>query len=134
MKYWKGFLLLSVLFLASCSSSDLSELSGDWVAEQLSSGDLDCTEELDDEYILDIDRVSRSYGLQLDINSCGGSLSGGRGGNIEFKDPACTEACCDSEGALCLLDALLLVDEYDLQSDVLVLTGSSVRIEFSRRD
>lgn len=129
-------ILFSLCLIAgpSCSSSDLSELSGDWVAEQLSSGDLDCTEELDDEYILDIDEASRSFGIELDINSCGGSLSGGRGGNIEFEDPACTEACCDSEGALCLLDALLVVDAYDLQSDVLILTGNSVRIVFSRRD
>ncbi len=129
MKYLISLFLLSLLSLWSCSS-DIDELAGNWEAESLSSGNLDCEEQLDGSYILDIEARSETFGISLDINSCSGSINGARRGNIEFKDPACTEACCDSEGALCLLDALLVVDSYDLQGDLLILTGNSVEISF----
>jgi len=66
----------------------------------------------------------------LDVNGCSGLISKARNGEINFKPGACTEACCDSDGALCLLDALLVVDSYDLQGDQLILTGKSVEITF----
>jgi heat shock protein HslJ len=120
---------LSIFTLLGCSS-DFDELAGNWVAESLSSGNLDCEEQLDGSYILDIEARSETFGISLDINTCSGSIKGARRGNIEFKDPACTEACCDSEGALCLLDALLKVDSYNLQGDELILSGNSVEIVF----
>ena len=104
------------------------------MAEDLSAGDLGCSEDLNGDYILGLDIDSRSYTLQLDINSCGGSIGGVQNNKIEFNDPACTEACCDSEGALCLLDALLVVDSYELTASQLILRGSDVRIEFSPAD
>ena len=131
MNFLKILFACFALLFASCSS-DLEELSGDWLAEDLSAGDLGCSEDLNGDYILDIDRTSRTYGLQLDVNGCGGNINGGRNNKIEFKSPACTEACCDSEGALCLLDALLVVETYEFSSNQLILRGNDVRIVFSR--
>jgi hypothetical protein len=127
------FIFCCALFTASCSSN-LEELSGDWLAEDLSAVDLSCSEDLEGDYVLSLDAESSSYSLELDINGCGGSIVDGRDGKIEFESPACTEACCDSEGALCLRDALLVVDSYELTSSQLILEGSDVRIVFSPVD
>ncbi|NBC03879.1 MAG: hypothetical protein GVY20_09280 [Bacteroidetes bacterium] len=124
-------LLFCVALAVSSCSSDLNGLAGEWVAEDLSAGNLGCSEDLEGDYVLSLDTDSRSYGLELDVNGCGGTLENATDGKIEFKGPACTEACCDSEGALCLLDALLMVDAYELTSNNLILVGNDVRILFS---
>lgn len=118
------------LAISSCAS-EREGLSGDWVAEDLSAGSLGCSEDLEGDYVLNLDAGSSSYSLELDINGCGGSIEEAREGEIEFKSPACTEACCDSEGALCLLEALLRVDAYELSSRNLILFGNDVQIIFS---
>jgi len=124
------FLFCLALAVSSCAS-ERDGLAGEWVAEDLSAGDLGCSEDLTGDYVLSLDSDSRSYGLELDVNGCGGSIEDARDGKIEFKGGACTEACCDSEGAICLLDALLLVDAYELSSSNLILFGNDVQIIFS---
>ena len=122
--------LIFFLFCLWSCSNDFESLSGVWVAESLESGSQACEEELLDDYILDIDATSESYGLQLDINGCSGLISKARNGEINFKPGACTEACCDSDGAICLLQVLSRVERYEFDGDRLILSTSSAEIIF----
>lgn len=63
-----------------------------------------------------------SYRLQLDVNSCGGTLLSISELGIIFDNPACTEACCDSDFALRFASLLTAVNMYKIEDDTLLLS------------
>lgn len=132
MKKLPGLLSFLLIFLFSCSD-DMDSISGAWLAESMDSGDLGCSEELLEPYLLDIDERSKTYNLQLDVNGCSGVIGRVKNGEIDFDPGACTEACCDSSGAQCLLQVLTEVDRYELMDDHLILYNATAEIVFERQ-
>jgi hypothetical protein len=129
----KQILILLAFSLLSCSD-DINSISGVWLTDSLESGELGCSEQLLEPYILDIDVPSRTYSLQLDVNSCSGSVATIGSGKIDFESGACTEACCDSDGAQCLLQVLLDAERYEVKGSTLILSTATAKIVFRSKD
>jgi len=62
-----------------------------------------------------------TYGLKLDINSCGGKFQAREDHRIEMEFPACTEACCDSPFSVKLANTLPKVTSYRMMGRYLYL-------------
>jgi hypothetical protein len=63
----------------------------------------------------------KQYVLRLDVNTCGGEYKKGKG--IVFGPGYCTEACCDSEAAIRLMEALSRVRNYSEKPGLILLKG-----------
>jgi heat shock protein HslJ len=63
---------------------------------------------------------SGNASLRLDVNLCGGKVNIGQH-SIKIDVQTCTEACCDSEYALQLMQSLQRIKNYKLVEDTLWL-------------
>jgi len=76
----------------------------------------------------------RTFSMQLDVNSCGGSAVFNPNNIIFFNDISCTEACCDSPFVTEMLRLLAQVNRYQFNEDQMVLSGSKgITISFVRK-
>lgn len=64
----------------------------------------------------------KTYNLSLDINTCGGSILSISELGIVFGNPACTEACCDSDFASRFTELLPFINMYKVDGDTLRLS------------
>ncbi|MEO0341236.1 MAG: hypothetical protein AAF242_18740 [Bacteroidota bacterium] len=73
-----------------------------------------------------------TYGLQLDVNLCGGDINlQQRTLQIDFLNALCTEACCDSDYAVRLREFLIEADSYELSTQDLIIVKGSDQARFT---
>lgn len=70
--------------------------------------------------------------ILLDVNTCFGDVNIGNR-SIDLNLNGCTEACCDSEIALQMLQSLNQADQYTLKGDSLRLYGPDTILAFPLR-
>ncbi len=64
------------------------------------------------------------FSLSLDINHCGGEVHF-KNKTVEFKSGAyCTEACCDSDFAITLLNQLTQIEQWELIENQLIFSNT----------
>lgn len=120
--------ILSILFLSLCCMTLIS-CSDD--------GNCDCDDNLYQKWEVDgfVSIESRSYSkdndysptiefkrdgsltMELDVNNCFSSFELGNSGSIRIEGPGCTEACCDSEFSVKVVETLPLVETYNINEE-----------------
>lgn len=101
-------IVITILFgLGACSetkptttntteSTSTIDLKGtNWVLKKYFLADQE--QKLAFQPLLNFDKSGTNYGLQLDVNSCGGAVKIGKNTLNFLEDGFCTEMCCDSE-------------------------------------
>lgn len=117
------YTLVFVLFILiiSCDEDKDIVLDREWTASSIrfESGDF---VNLNSQYDFILED-NNQFRLQLDVNLCGGSVFF-RKNTVEFKDgTGCTEACCDSENAIALVDNLTKTINWEINANQLILTN-----------
>ena len=75
-----------------------------------------------DLYVLDFQSETQ-FTLNLDINAGGGKWEQPDEGKIHFFEMSFTEACCDSQFAIDMLEIFGTVEVYELDGQILTLGG-----------
>jgi heat shock protein HslJ len=126
-------LILTITFSSlSCFSGNKSALTDrDWGIRQIKfSGAADWVT-LPGTYRLSFSDNNQAS-IRLDVNTCFGDVEIGTR-SIDLNLTACTEACCDSEIALQMLQSLYRVDQYTIKGDSLRLYGPDTILAFPLR-
>ncbi len=130
MYRWYGLIFLAFA-LAGCSKGDdAAPLAGDWKILRIHP-DGERARRSSADYILRL-RIDGVYGLNLDVNTCGGPYVTDGAGRVDFAGVSCTEKCCDSSFAQRLV--LLMGDDlrYRIEKNKLILSGAGGIVEAKR--
>jgi hypothetical protein len=124
--------LLASLHLA-CTPERREVTSNEWIALSLSGINGDSSSNPPAEYILRFPQ-RRSFSIQLDVNSCGGTVQFQPNNVILFNGIGCTEACCDSEFATRMLAIMGVVNRFQFNNDQLIMLGNAgEKLVFQRK-
>ncbi len=111
----------SFFFIIACEKDKDVILDSEWIASSIIFENGDFTNP--NSYYYLIFENKGQYRLQLDINLCGGEVSF-KGKSVKFKNGmGCTEACCDSDFAIALVDNLTKTTNWGLNANQLVFTN-----------
>jgi heat shock protein HslJ len=132
----KGFfytLIFALFFsLVACDTDKDIVMDNEWIASSIrfENGDF-VTPVFQYYFILE---NNNQFRLQLDINLCGGNVYF-RKKTVEFKNGiGCTEACCDSEFAIALVNNLTQTKNWEINANQLVLTNDKgLKIVFLKK-
>jgi heat shock protein HslJ len=117
------FTLIFSLFysLVACNKDKDILMENEWIASSIRFENGDFITPLAQYHF--IIENNNQFRLQLDINMCGGEVYF-RKKTVEFKNGiGCTEACCDSEFAIALVDNLTQTKYWEISNNQLVLTN-----------
>ncbi len=73
-----------------------------------------------------------TFAMDLKVNRCQGGLAYPEGQEIRFKDPICTEMCCDTDLQKNLVRLLAELDRYTIEEERLMLKGDSVELHWEK--
>ncbi len=125
MKTAFHILIIISIFLIpnSCNKDETSNsiLFSTWEAKSFMSIESVAYPKNENKPILLTFNKDGTYGLKLDINSCGGTFISGKSNQLEIEFPACTEACCDSQFSGKLAIMLPEVTSYSIEGRELKL-------------
>ena len=108
-------------FLVACDKDKDIVMDNEWIASSIKFENGDFISPVSQYYL--ILENNNQFRLQLDINLCGGEVYF-RKKTVEFKNGiGCTEACCDSEFAIALVDNLTQTKNWEIITNQLVLTN-----------
>ena len=115
-------LIFSLFFsLVACDKDKDIVMDNEWIASSIRFENGDFVTPVSQYYF--ILENNNQFRLQLDINLCGGEVYF-RKKTVEFKNGiGCTEACCDSEFAIALVDNLTQTKNWEISTNQLVLTN-----------
>lgn len=122
--YWV-VLLMAMTLMGSCQEEvvrDGKDIYHTWEAKSFISVESVAYEKVENHPILLTFKRDGTYGLKLDVNSCGSRFDAGKGNSIELENPACTEACCDSPFSNKLSNMLPKVTSYRIMGENLYLS------------
>lgn len=114
----------ALLLIGSCQQevvSDNKDIYHTWEAKSFISVESVAYEKIEGHAILLTFNRDGTYGLKLDVNSCGNRFDLSKGNSIELENPACTEACCDSPFSNKLSSMLPKVTSYRITGENLYL-------------
>lgn len=119
------FILISIFILLSSCREEVTVADNDlyhtWEAKSFISVESVAYEKIEGNAILLTFKRDGTYGLKLDVNSCGSKFDVGKDNSIELENPACTEACCDSPFSNKLSSMLPKVTSYRITGENLYL-------------
>ncbi len=111
----------SFFFLIACEKDKDVISDSTWIASSIKFENGDFANP-NSQYYLVFEHKGQ-YRLQLDINLCGGEISF-KEKSVKFKNGmGCTEACCDSDFAIALVDNLTKTKNWVLNANQLVFTN-----------
>ncbi len=117
------YTLIFALFfsLVACNKDKDIVMANEWIASSIEFENGDFVTPVSQYYF--ILENNNQFRLQLDVNLCGGEVYF-RKNTVEFKNGiGCTEACCDSDFAMALVDNLTQTKYWEIKSNDLVLTN-----------
>ena len=116
-------ILILILTLGSCNKDEItnSALFAAWEAKSFMSLESVAYPKNEDKAILLIFMKDGTYSLKLDVNSCGGTFTSGKGNQLLIGSTACTEACCDSKFSEKLASMISRVTSYEVYRETLKL-------------
>lgn len=108
--------LLLLIITISCEKNqhDSDDIYNIWEAKNFVSVESVAYSKEEDNTILLSIEESGDYQLQLDVNSCYGSIIKITKSEIELSTAGCTEICCDSEFSERLVQLLPQVETYSI--------------------
>jgi len=114
---------LVIIALAACNSSEDTKLRGvDWIVDYYTeTGGSQVVTQTN--YILNFTEAEYTY--KMNVNTCFGTFSEKDGKEISFATAACTEACCDDDDALKILELIKSAETYELDNIELKLKGTA---------
>jgi heat shock protein HslJ len=128
------FLILALisLFLYGCDKNDNKRnlANTSWEVTTIVFGDAQINAPA--AYILHFYQ-DNSFGIQLDINSCGGEYTESKKNRISFDYINCTEACCDSQFAQDIVEILLVSNSYALNNNQLDIFSAQKSLKLMER-
>ncbi|MCC5915892.1 MAG: META domain-containing protein [Cryomorphaceae bacterium] len=125
------FAILTTLFVVvACSKKDES-LHGVWMVERVQLNQASDWQGSPEKYRFEFG-TDKSLTVNLDVNTCQTKFESCTCGSMVIDPIGCTEACCDSEFAVQMIEMMKDVDRYDISSEVLVLAGKG-KIELKRK-
>ena len=112
---------LFLLHLTSCNKDKANVIDNQWIATSIVlENDVILTP--NSNYYLSFESKDQ-FSLSLDINHCGGEVHFKKN-TVEFKSGAyCTEACCDSDFAITLLNQLTQIEQWELIENQLIFSN-----------
>jgi hypothetical protein len=115
-------LILALFFsLVACDKDKDIVMDNEWIASSIRFENGEFITPVSEYYF--ILEKNNQFRLQLDVNSCGGEVCF-RNKTVEFKNGIyCTEACCDSDFAIALVENLPQTKYWEISTDQLVLTN-----------
>ena len=117
---WFIFSLIAITFF-SCNKEEDSELLNKWKVEGYVKDSFSLSQTASSDLYITFNK-NKSVELSLEINRCGGNFSLDEK-TITISNFSCTEACCDSEFSMELLDLLSQINTYSISGNQLTLTG-----------
>lgn len=129
---FKALILTSIFALAACNKDKDILFSNEWIAASITQENGDFITPNSD-YTLILESKSQ-FSLRLDVNLCGGKVYFRRQ-KVNFKDGIyCTEACCDSEFAIALVNNLDKTRNWSIVGNRLMLKNDKgLLIVFNRK-
>lgn len=126
MKQFLYLFLISIVVLVACKKDKgiHPDLYNTWEAKSFVSIDSRAYNKNENTKILLTLYKNGTYRLRLDINSCSGEYTVDSNNRIIFSYAACTEACCDSEFSLKLIEMLSKVSSYNIDGNSLQVNVS----------
>jgi len=118
-----ALIFVSFFLMVSCEKDIAIVLDNQWVASSIKfeNGDFETPGSL---YYLIFENKGQ-FRLQLDVNLCGGEVSFKKK-LVNFKNGiACTEACCDSEFAIALINNLTRTKYWAVNNRLLVFSNDN---------
>ncbi len=132
MKILLHLLIFAFFFsLVACNKEKEIVIDNDWIASSIrfENGDFSTP---DSQYHFTIENKNQ-FSLRLDVNLCRGTVYF-RKKSVVFKGIGCTEACCDSESAIALVDNLNKTKYWEASNNQLVLTNDKgLKIVFDEK-
>jgi hypothetical protein len=123
MTLLKYFGVLLAVVLTSCGKDEVSPelLVNDWKVVKLKKENDRRYTESDETYVLKFTSDS-TFGIRLDVNSCGGNYEIEKEGTIDMV-LICTYICCDSDFAEALAGIIAGATKYNFKGNELILEG-----------
>lgn len=132
MKIFLHLLIFAFFFsLVACNKEKEIVIDNDWIASSIrfENGDFSSP---DSQYHFTIENKNL-FSLRLDVNLCRGTVYF-RKKSVVFKSIGCTEACCDSEFAIAIIDNLNKAKYWEVSNNQLVLTNDKgLKIVFDEK-
>jgi len=129
---FKTLILIFFFVLVACNKEKDIVLSNEWIAASITyeNGDFITP---NSEYFFILDNKNK-FTLRLDINLCWGSVHF-RKKTVDFKNGiGCTQACCDSEFAIALINNLENTKNWDIVENQLILKNDKgLKIVFNKK-
>ena len=129
---FKTLILIYFFVLVACIKEDDIVLSNEWIAASITYENGNFISP-NSEYSFNLENKDK-FSLRLDINLCGGTVYF-RKKTVEFKNGiGCTEACCDSEFAVALVNNLDKTKNWEIVENQLILKNDKgLKIVFNRK-
>lgn len=128
------FVLIFILFYSfiACNKEKEVVLDNEWLVFSIRLENGDFTTPTSQYYFIPENR--NSFKLLLDINTCSGKVNF-RSKTVAFSDGiTCTEACCDSDFAIALINNLVKTKYWEINGQKLVLSNDKgLEIVFNKR-
>jgi hypothetical protein len=125
------FILSIAFFALSSCKKDNPALIGEWEVVAIRASE-NADWENAPETIEFIFEEKQKMSIGLSVNRCNTSFSSCTCGSMVINAPSCTEACCDSEFSLRILDFITEINAHEIDNDELILKGGRY-IKLQRR-
>ncbi len=119
------FLLSSIsyFFFTGCAKDvSIDSIVGKWEVISVYKGKA-YDNKSNNTYILDF-KDDKNVSIKLDVNACSSEYSANCDDCINISLFRCTEACCDSDYAIKLIEVISESTKYEIKSDILTLRNT----------
>ena len=111
------------MILLSCSRDDqiISDIFHTWVIKSIHTGELPKPSLFNRGKVNITFNTNLTYGLELELNVCGGVFTTSENDSISLSDLFCTQMCCDSKFSDKLLTMLPEIKTHEIDGLQLIL-------------